>query len=31
MPSPGVINLTLSDDEIQPDPIRSGQGAFTPT
>ena len=31
MPSPEVINLTLSDDEIQPDPIRSFQGTSTPT
>ena len=31
MPSPEVINLTLSDDEIQPDPIRSNQGPPTPT
>ena len=31
MPSPEVIDLTLSDDEIQPDPIRSVQGASTPT
>ena len=31
MPSPEVIDLTLSDDEIQPDPIRSGQGPPTPT
>ena len=31
MPSPEVINLTLSDDEIQPDPIRSDQGPPTPT
>ena len=23
MPSPEVIDLTLSDDEIQPDPVRS--------
>ena len=30
MPSPEVINLTLSDDEIQPDPIRSDQGTSTP-
>ena len=30
MPSPEVINLTLSDDEIQPDPIRSDQGTPTP-
>ena len=25
MPSPQVIDLTLSDDEIQPDPIQSDQ------
>ena len=31
MPSPEVINLTLSDDETQPDPIRSDQGTSTPT
>ena len=31
MPSPEVIDLTLSDDEIQPDPIRSDQGISTPT
>ena len=31
MPSPEVINLTLSDDEIQPDHIRSNQGTSTPT
>ena len=31
MPSPEVIDLTLSDDEIQPDPIRSAQGPPTPT
>ena len=31
MPSPEVIDLTLSDDEIQPDPIRSDQGTCTPT
>ena len=30
MPSPEVIDLTLSDDEIQPDPIRSDQGTPTP-
>ena len=30
MPSPEVIDLTLSDDEIQPDPIRSDQGSPTP-
>ena len=31
MPSPEVIDLTLSDNEIQPDPIRSDQGTPTPT
>ena len=31
MPSPEVIDLTLSDNEIQPDPIRSNQGTSTPT
>ena len=31
MPSPEVIDLTLSDDEIQPDPIQSDQGPSTPT
>ena len=31
MPSPEVIDLTLSDNEIQPDPIRSDQGPPTPT
>ena len=31
MPSPEVIDLTLSDDEIQHDPIRSDQGTSTPT
>ena len=31
MPSPEVIDLTLSDDEIQPDHIRSDQGTSTPT
>ena len=31
MPSPEVIDLTLSDDETQPDPIRSNQGTSTPT
>ena len=31
MPSPEVIDLTLSDDEIQPDPILSDQGTSTPT
>ena len=30
MPSPEVIDLTLSDNEIQPDPIRSDQGPPTP-
>ena len=30
MPSPEVIDLTLSDDESQPDPIRSDQGLPTP-
>ena len=30
MTSPEVIDLTLSDDEIQPDPIRSDQGPPTP-
>ena len=30
MPSPDVIDLTLSDDEIQPDPIRSDQGPPMP-
>ena len=30
MPSPEVIDLTLSDDEIQPDPIQSDQGPPTP-
>ena len=30
MSSQEVINLTLSDDEIQPDPIRSDQGPPTP-
>ena len=29
--SPEVIHLTLSDDEIQPDPIGSDQGPSTPT
>ena len=28
MPSPEVIDLTLSNDEIQPDPIRSDQGTL---
>ena len=31
MPSPEVIDLTLSDDEIQPDSIRSDQGTSMPT
>ena len=31
MPSPEVIDLTLCDDKIQPDPIRSDQGTSTPT
>ena len=31
MPSQEVIDHTLSDDEIQPDPIRSDQGPPTPT
>ena len=31
MPSPEVIDLTLSDDEIQPDPIQSDQGPSAPT
>ena len=31
MPSPEVIDLTLSDDKIQPDPIRSDQGPSTHT
>ena len=31
MPSPEVIDLTLPDDEIQPDPIRSDQGTSVPT
>ena len=31
MPSPEVIDLTLSDDEIQPDPIQSDQGPSMPT
>ena len=30
MPLPEVIDLTLSDKEIQPDPIRSDQGPPTP-
>ena len=31
MPSPEVINLTLSDDETQPDPVPSNQDTSTPT
>ena len=31
MPSPEVINLTLSDNETQPDPVRSNQDTSTPT
>ena len=31
MPSQEVINLTLSDDETQPDPIRSNQDTSMPT
>ena len=31
MPSPEVIDLTLSDDEIQPDPIQSDPGPSTHT
>ena len=31
MPSPEVINLTLSDNETQPDPIGSNQGTSMPT
>ena len=31
MPSPEVIDLTLSYDETQPDPIRSNQDTPTPT
>ena len=31
MSSPEVINLTLSDDETQPDPIRSNQDTSMPT
>ena len=31
MPSPEVIDLTLSDNKTQPDPIRSNQGTSTPT
>ena len=31
MPSPEVIDLTLTDDKTQPDPIRSNQNISTPT
>ena len=31
MPSPEVIDLTLSNGETQPDPIRSNQGTSMPT
>ena len=31
MPSPEVINLTLSDNETQPDPVRSNPDTSTPT
>ena len=31
MPSPEVIDLTLSVNEIQPDPIQSDQGTSTHT
>ena len=31
MPSLEVIDLTLSDDETQPDPVQSNQGTSTPT
>ena len=31
MPSPEVIYLTLSDNEIQHDPIQSDQGTSMPT
>ena len=31
MPSPEVIDLTLSDNETQPDLVRSNQGTSTPT
>ena len=31
MPSPEVIDLTLSDDETQPDHVRSNQDTSTPT
>ena len=29
MPSPEVIDLTLSDDKTQPDPIQSNQDTFS--
>ena len=31
MPSPEVIDLTLSDDETQPDPVQSNQDTSAPT
>ena len=31
MPSPEVIDLTLSDNKTQPDPVQSNQGTSTPT
>ena len=31
MPSPEVIDLTLSDHKIQPDPVRLNQHTSTPT
>ena len=31
IPPPEVIDLTLSDNETQPDPIRSNQDTSTPT
>ena len=31
MPSPEVIDLTLSDNKTQPDLVRSNQGTSTPT
>ena len=31
MPSPEVFDLTLSDDETQPDPVRSNQDTSTPS
>ena len=30
MPSPEVIDLTLSDNKTQPDPVRSNQDTSTP-